>query len=206
MKKNTMMRLASFLLVAVLISTSAISGTYAKYVTSGSASDNARVAAWGFGDSTTITFDLFDPSYDGTVLSKDGVTNVIAPGSSKTDTVKLNYANTTGLGAPEVDYKVELNVTASSVDDDIESNQNITWSFNGTSYDTFAAMVAAIEGYEETVEANNLPTITTSGLTISWNWEFSTSDEDDAFDTAMGNKAELDEVSLTIEFVATQID
>ena len=31
MKRNVMMRLASFLLVAVLISTSAISGTYAKY-------------------------------------------------------------------------------------------------------------------------------------------------------------------------------
>lgn len=47
MKKNTMMRLASFLLIAVLITTSAISGTYAKYVTQDSASDSARVAKWG---------------------------------------------------------------------------------------------------------------------------------------------------------------
>ena len=47
MKKNIMMRLASFLLVAVLISTSAISGTYAKYVTSDDGSDFARVAEWG---------------------------------------------------------------------------------------------------------------------------------------------------------------
>ena len=47
MKKNVMMRLACFLLVAVLISTSAISGTYAKYVTSGQSTDSARVAKWG---------------------------------------------------------------------------------------------------------------------------------------------------------------
>lgn len=47
MKKNVMMRVASFLLVAVLISTSAISGTYAKYVTEGSGTDSARVAKWG---------------------------------------------------------------------------------------------------------------------------------------------------------------
>ena len=47
MKKNVMMRLASFLLVAVLISTSAISGTYAKYVTQAEGTDSARVAKWG---------------------------------------------------------------------------------------------------------------------------------------------------------------
>ena len=47
MKKNVMMRLASFLLVAVLISTSAISGTYAKYVTTAEGKETARVAKWG---------------------------------------------------------------------------------------------------------------------------------------------------------------
>ena len=47
MRKNKMMRLASSLLVAVLITTSAISGTFAKYTTQDSASDSARVAKWG---------------------------------------------------------------------------------------------------------------------------------------------------------------
>ena len=44
MKKNKMMRIASVLLVAVILTTCAISGTFAKYVTSGNGSDNARVA------------------------------------------------------------------------------------------------------------------------------------------------------------------
>ena len=47
MRKNKMMRAASGLLVAVLLSTCAISGTFAKYTTSTESTDNARVAVWG---------------------------------------------------------------------------------------------------------------------------------------------------------------
>ena len=47
MRKNKMMRAASALLVAVLLTTSTISGTFAKYVTQDSAKDVARVAKWG---------------------------------------------------------------------------------------------------------------------------------------------------------------
>lgn len=47
MKKNKIMRIASVLLVAVILTTCAISGTFAKYVTSGSGSDTARVAKFG---------------------------------------------------------------------------------------------------------------------------------------------------------------
>ena len=45
--KNKMMRIASVLLVAALITTCAISGTFAKYVTKVSGEDTARVAKWG---------------------------------------------------------------------------------------------------------------------------------------------------------------
>ena len=64
MKKNTMMRLASVLLIAVLMSTCAISGTFAKYVTSDSSSDSARVARWGFNGTTLNIEDLFVAAYD----------------------------------------------------------------------------------------------------------------------------------------------
>ena len=47
MKKSKSMRAAGALLVATLLSTSAVSGTYAKYVTSDSGSDTARVAKFG---------------------------------------------------------------------------------------------------------------------------------------------------------------
>ena len=47
MRKNKMMRLASGLLVAVLLTTCTISGTFAKYVTSAKADSSARVAKFG---------------------------------------------------------------------------------------------------------------------------------------------------------------
>ena len=58
MKKNYSMRIASMLLVLVLLTTCVISGTFAKYVTSGSATEQARVAKWGveFSASTTEAF------------------------------------------------------------------------------------------------------------------------------------------------------
>lgn len=61
MKKNRMMRLASGLLVAVLATTSMISGTYAKYVTKTTAADTARVAKWGVEVSATTA--LFEEKY-----------------------------------------------------------------------------------------------------------------------------------------------
>ena len=70
MKKNRMMRLASGLLVAVLMTTSMISGTFAKYVTTASASDNARVAKWG----VTLAANglLYSEVYDDVANGNDG--------------------------------------------------------------------------------------------------------------------------------------
>ena len=45
--KNRFLRLASGLFVLCLITTSVISGTYAKYVTGDNGNDTARVAKWG---------------------------------------------------------------------------------------------------------------------------------------------------------------
>ena len=65
MKKNRMMRLASILLVCVLLTTSVISGTFAKYTTSVSSEDKARVAYWGFQSSNSMDISgLFVATYD----------------------------------------------------------------------------------------------------------------------------------------------
>ena len=47
MRKNKAMRAAGGMLIATLLSTSIVSGTYAKYVTEDSGSDTARVAKFG---------------------------------------------------------------------------------------------------------------------------------------------------------------
>ncbi len=60
---NKLMRLASVLLIAALITTCAISGTFAKYVTKVEHQDSARVAKWG----VTLSLEgdgLFATEYD----------------------------------------------------------------------------------------------------------------------------------------------
>lgn len=110
MRKNRMMRAASALLVAVLLTTSTISGTFAKYVTTAEGSDSARVAKWGV--EVGVVGSLFENSYinapddsaDATVISVNDE-DVVAPGTK----------NETGLtfkitGQPEVETKVEIKV------------------------------------------------------------------------------------------------
>ena len=83
MKKNKMMRLASALLVAVLVTTCGISGTFAKYVTTASGTDTARVARWGI--LLNVASDVFDVEYDadaGNGVSVQASEDVIAPGTS----------------------------------------------------------------------------------------------------------------------------
>ena len=207
MKKNKMMRLASLLLVAVLLTTSIIGGTFAKYVTTASASDNARVAAWGFGENVAIDFDLFDTTY-GTTVSSSGQDNVIAPGTAKEETITFTYADTAGKGAPEVAYKVTLAVDTENtkVDAAIKDNTAITWSFNGAAYGTWDAMIAAINSYSEDVAANELPDLEKTGLTIGWKWNFYSTDAQDKIDTAMGDAATLATCKLAINMTATQVD
>lgn len=121
MRKNKMMRLASALLVLTLLTTSIISGTFAKYTTQDSAGDVARVAKWGvvlqaagslYGtnyqkSSNTITNDTEGISVEGIQIAD---TNVIAPGTK----------NETGMsfsinGTPEVSTYVQVKVAGANV-------------------------------------------------------------------------------------------
>ncbi len=104
MKKNKMMRLASVLLIAVLLSTCAISGTFAKYVTTTTGTDKARVAIWDItADFEAADVDgdkMFKAVYGDTVDSNDD-DQVVAPGTNG----DYYYSMT---GAPEVDYVVSF--------------------------------------------------------------------------------------------------
>lgn len=120
MKKNKMMRLASLLLVCVLLSTSVISGTFAKYVTTKSGSDSARVAEWGVNIAVTNASELFKLTYNADTSVNDEKGNeiglavsgeaavegdkdadVVAPGTTGTMTFSVT-------GAPEVAANVSV--------------------------------------------------------------------------------------------------
>ena len=205
MKKNRMMRLASILLVCVLLTTSVISGTFAKYTTTVTNSDTARVAAWGFGTTTTLDFDLFSSSYNDSVVSSNS-DKVIAPGTTQSETIKLNYAGTSGKAAPEVDYTIKLAVddANTNIDQSILDNTAITWTFGSTT-GTWEQVKTAINAYTQDVEANALPDLANTGVTISWTWEFEKAGND-ATDTAMGDADPLASCTIAIKLTAEQRD
>lgn len=230
MKKNTMMRLASALLVLVLLTTCAISGTFAKYTSTANATDKARVAYWGWATDATIDFDLFDGEYDtvgdaATVDSENG-DNVVAPGTTKSETFVFAYAPNGNVNAtaPEVDYNFTVTFTATGSYDDLDDNENFYWTLNGTKYETVADLTAAVLALSGEADGScdykhgTLPAAFATQAegenaannavvnTIGWTWVFSEDADGDAFDTAMGNAQNLDNVTFAISITATQLN
>jgi hypothetical protein len=119
------MRLAGGLMIATMLSTSIVSGTYAKYVTSDNAEDSARVAK--FGVTVTASGSLFDKTYmsvgggntpGGTTADTGDTTltvessnadNLVAPGTKNDDGITFVIA-----GTPEVDVRLDVDVDDSS--------------------------------------------------------------------------------------------
>ncbi len=124
MKKNKMMRLASAMMVMTLMTTSVISGTFAKYVTSDSATDKARVAKWGV-TVTAVNNDMFTKTYEtnATVDDSSIINSVVsstddklvAPGTKNEE--GITFAIT---GTPEVACKVAIKVGA------VDASGNVT--------------------------------------------------------------------------------
>lgn len=123
MKKK--MSILAVLLVAVVVTTFSVSGTYAKYTSKIDTTDEARIAKWAFGaakvnaDGTTTalsttatnTIDLFASSYkwDGNkyVEAINKTDKVVAPGTEGEYTFKL-------VGDMEVRYNLNFKLTVTN--------------------------------------------------------------------------------------------
>ena len=208
MKKNKMMRIASVLLIAVLMTTCAISGTFAKYTTSAEGSDVARVANWGFESDGELTIDdLFIAAYD----NVSGVNaDVIAPGTTNSVEFEFVY-DETNVAAPEVAYTFTIDVSESTCADTIQNNVAIQWRLDEGTWGTWEDLLNSIkllsgeaDGSAE-YAAGQLPDDFADAHTIEWQWIFEV-ETNDANDTAMGNADELAEVELVISITVEQDD
>ena len=206
MKKNRMMRLASLLLVCVLLTTSVISGTYAKYVTRATGSDSARVAK--FGVEVQALSGIFNTSYAGedtvTVLATE---KVIAPGTTGeavaftiTGSPEVDVRVTVTLGAytrvtlPAGDYK---DYTTATPDDVFTATkyQPVKWTLYKESTEVAGCDGVGLDKIEEyfnntlsaeyDVEAGNFATINGT-YKLVWEWDFNGHDQED---TALGQIA-----------------
>lgn len=111
-RKNHTLKLAGILLALVLVTSCFVGGTFAKYVTTGTGSDSARVAK--FGVKVTAEGSTFAKAYatkDNTVtgiaqsvISSDDNKKVVAPGTSgQMAAIKIT-------GTPEVAVNVSYNL------------------------------------------------------------------------------------------------
>ena len=223
MNTNKIMRIASCLLIAVVLSTCAISGTFAKYVTSGSAEDVARVAKWGV--TVTGQSGAFGKYYKDTKLDANSAEctvasstddNVLAPGTNGT------FAAYSVTGTPEVDVTVTYAATVSLTGNWEDADGNyycpIVVTVNGTNVTAgataaeYAANIkAAIEGVTKLYQANDDLSAVNDDLTITWAWLFEAGN--DAKDTALGNIAAglvsgkiAPAISVSTTLTVTQVD
>ena len=229
--KNKMMRLASLLMVAVLLTTSVVSGTYAKYVTTQTGSDKARVAKWGVeivanGDTFAETYTSdYGVSVKSIAANDADVTDdVLAPGTEGTLVAMVLS------GTPEVAVEVKYTPTLLLQGWEINGVEycpivftvnNLTYGTDDTGLevnvqcsnvaDLKAKVEAAINGYTATYEPlTNLATETEVATPdVTWTWPYSTGDANDANDTTLGNQAanaSAPTIQLDITTTVTQID
>lgn len=191
-KKNYTMRIAAGVMTAALLSTCAISSTFAKYTTAQTGTDSARVAKWDIQinstsmktATTTFDFDLFDTTYDSDssdTVKSSGTDNVIAPGT--TGSFALVIENSSEVTAT---YAIDYTVTKSaSIPVKFSVDNGTTWTDNLAN-----------------VTATALAMGSSKTITIQWKWEFS---GDDSTDTGLGEKG-TDTLTVSAKVTATQVD
>ena len=200
MKKNRMMRLASILLVCVLLTTSVISGTFAKYTSEGSVTDTARVAKWDIkleGETITknVDIDLFATSYknpaDNDVTVHSDTDNVIAPGTK---------------GSFEIDLKNESEVDAEyAISYEISNAAGVPLEFSLTGNDDDWKSTIADLNCEK--QALPMDATDASTVTVYWRWTFNpATGRTDADDTYLGTLGTLPTVTVTATITVDQVD
>jgi hypothetical protein len=200
MKKNKTMRIASVVMMAALLSTCAISGTFAKYTSASTGKDTARVAKWDIrlGQSEQhmtdeFTFDLFNTTYDNGAVKSAGTDNVIAPGT--TGSFVINIQNKSEVAAK---YWIDFTETKTDMRIPLQySTNNTKWETDINKLDIKQedAVVLAIGSDEVSV-------------TIYWKWDFNgaaDSGQTDETDTELGVDG-TDTVTVTAKVTAEQVD
>ena len=196
------MRVAGLLLALVLVTSCFVGGTFAKYVTSGGGTDEARVAKFGVkvtatGDVFAEEYDAKDPKvdgYDGKVIAKSVISSdktkhekVVAPGTAKENALTVSVTGTPEV-AVKVEYVAHVTFNESLTEPDNWKDKDghyycpLVITVNGTPYngldyesatDFENAVEGAINGLTKNYPANtDLSQSSSKGVAISWEWPF----------------------------------
>lgn len=234
------MRVAGLLLALVLVTSCFVGGTFAKYVTHGGGQEHARVAKFGVkveaaGDVFAKEYDAKDPTvqdYNGQVIAKsvissDGDTKLVAPGTAKNDALTVSVTGTPEV-AVKVEYVAHVTFNESLTEPDNWKDKDghyycpLVITVNGTAYKGLD--YASATEFEDAVEGainsltKNYPANTdlsqsgSKGVAISWEWPFEGgegSKQTDVKDTYLGDQAAAGKaatVGIVVATTVTQID
>lgn len=204
MKKNKMFILGLLTLFVAVLSLSLVSGTYAKYTSTTTGSDTAKVAKWSWEVNSTdlpnatnlITFDLFNTikdTADGSDES-DVKSGLIAPGTKGSFVLDIkNLSEVNGTIKVIVKVYHESHVQYMPIELRIEG-------VDGTTNTT------ATESEKSVIFESNLTTLAMESgnkqVTVNWQWQFESGHDD--LDTQLG----VAEPNFTAEctLIFTQVD
>lgn len=225
-KKHWTLRAAGLLFALVLITSCFAGGTFAKYVTSKSASDTARVARFGVvieAHDNTAFKTTYDTDTSGiSSVATSTTDSLVAPGTKEDNAVILSIT-----GKPEVAVHVELAMTGTDVvlmagtypdlttPDPKDTftlnkpyypvvftlNQNGTKLASGTINDINAELGKLSKNY---APGTDLGTVAGT-YTLSWEWTFEGGN--DQADTLLGTLAALgpDSLGVNLENYSPQV-
>ena len=227
MKKNAMLKIAAILMVAVLLTTCAISSTFAKYTTSGTGTTYARVAKFGITIDSTVQVAGFQNEYDaktGTIKAISASENVMAPGAygsisssnSVTGTAEVavvaSATYTISLDKNAGDFKLNgaeyfpIVFTVGSTD---YSHKSI-----GGTYETISALLTAVSeaaSVSTGVIAPGAAVEFAAAQTLKWAWAYEVDDDTqvdafDAKDTELAKLAADQKIIVDVVYDVTQVE
>lgn len=234
-RKNHTLKLAGILLALVLVTSCFVGGTFAKYVTTGTGSDSARVAK--FGVTVTANGTMFAKEYDTdtknvkeliarSVISSNDKEKVVAPGTSG------KMVSMTLAGTPEVAVNVRYTATVKLKNWVYKKGENAdeeyycpikirvgTVNYYGYEYPSADSFKNAVETAINEYSDNYAPGTDLTNLTndkvpdVSWAWAFEDNAADakqtNEKDTYLGDQAAKDNaatIALEVVTTVTQID
>lgn len=218
-KKHWTLRAAGLLFALVLITSCFVSGTFAKYVTTGGGHESARVAKFGVTMSVANdkafkqTYDTDNDSISGTIsksveYSGNGDENLVAPGTKGSEPVVLSIK-----GTPEVAVNVKIAAEGHNVFLKAGEYLNLTTAADGDKFNlatdyypiTYTltkngaaapvvtgkldAIIDYLNGLSKDYPANTDLTSAIGELTLSWEWKF---------DDTIANKDQADTLLGTL--------
>lgn len=212
------------LLVAIVVTSYSVSGTYAKYVSKIDLADEARVAKWDItGPTSSTNIDLFKSSYEyssnGIVVKALDDKDVVAPGTSGQYSFQLS-------GSVETNHKITITATGenkvvltkTTTTEPTDGSDPVTTTTtdydplkfcvkagndsDGCTWADFATLKSELgKLYSGEGKVYAPGAVDNTEYTIFWKWDFN---GDDAKDTELGKNSSSHSVDLKINITAEQ--